>query len=103
MRLHYRADFVVAEAKNYTKPVGKNEVLQLPGSDRDKDVEILALRHKLAALQRLAVGGDPAQHPNVEAGRLRVYLQQILPRKRLAEVHRVLAAGSVRGKLAITA
>lgn len=29
MRVHYRADFVVAEGKNYTKPVSKNEVLQL--------------------------------------------------------------------------
>jgi len=29
LRTHYRGDFIVAEAKNYEKPVGKNEVLQL--------------------------------------------------------------------------
>jgi hypothetical protein len=29
MRQHYLADFVIAEAKNYTNPVSKNEVLQL--------------------------------------------------------------------------
>jgi hypothetical protein len=34
----------------------------LPMSDRDKDVEILALRHQLAVLQRKA--GKPAFTPN---------------------------------------
>jgi hypothetical protein len=29
MRRHHRADFVVAEAKNHARPVGKTEVLQL--------------------------------------------------------------------------
>jgi len=29
LRVHYRGDFIVAEAKNYTKPIGKDEVLQL--------------------------------------------------------------------------
>jgi NADPH:quinone reductase-like Zn-dependent oxidoreductase len=38
----------------------------------------------------------------VEAGRLRVHLQQVFPLERLAEAHEVLAAGGVQGKLAIT-
>jgi hypothetical protein len=29
MRLHYRADFIVADAKNYTSPVSKEEILGL--------------------------------------------------------------------------
>ncbi|MFG2102979.1 restriction endonuclease [Micromonospora echinaurantiaca] len=29
MRMHYHADFIVAEAKNFAAPVGKSEVLQL--------------------------------------------------------------------------
>lgn len=29
LRVHYRGDFIVADAKNYTKPAGKEEVLQL--------------------------------------------------------------------------
>lgn len=29
LRMHYRGDFIVADAKNYTNPVGKQEVLQL--------------------------------------------------------------------------
>src|SRR5690606_28990000 len=29
LRTHYRGDFIVADAKNYTKPIGKQEVLQL--------------------------------------------------------------------------
>jgi hypothetical protein len=29
LRTHYRGDFIIAEAKNYTKPVGKDGVLQL--------------------------------------------------------------------------
>ena len=29
LRHHYRADFIVADAKNYTKPIGKEQVLQL--------------------------------------------------------------------------
>jgi hypothetical protein len=29
LRVHYRGDFIVADAKNYTKPIGKQEVLQL--------------------------------------------------------------------------
>ena len=38
----------------------------------------------------------------VEAGRLRVHLQQVFPLERLSEAHEVLAAGGVQGKLAIT-
>jgi len=38
----------------------------------------------------------------VEAGMLRVYLQQVFPLERLPEAHEVLAAGGVQGKLAIT-
>ncbi|SOD91396.1 NADP-dependent oxidoreductase [Streptomyces sp. Ag109_G2-15] len=38
----------------------------------------------------------------VEAGKLRVHLQQVFPLEKLAEAHEVLAAGGVQGKLAIT-
>ncbi|GAA3827820.1 NADP-dependent oxidoreductase [Streptomyces coacervatus] len=38
----------------------------------------------------------------VEAGKLRVHLQQVFPLEKLANAHEVLAAGSVQGKLAIT-
>lgn len=37
----------------------------------------------------------------VEAGALRVHLQQVFPLERLAEAHGLLAAGGVQGKLAI--
>jgi len=38
----------------------------------------------------------------VEAGRLRVHLQQVFPLERLPKAHEVLASGGVQGKLAIT-
>jgi NADPH:quinone reductase-like Zn-dependent oxidoreductase len=38
----------------------------------------------------------------VEAGRLRVHLQQVFPLERLADAHELLAAGGIQGKLAIT-
>ncbi|WP_037687763.1 zinc-binding dehydrogenase, partial [Streptomyces durhamensis] len=38
----------------------------------------------------------------VEAGRLRVHLQEVFPLEKLSEAHEVLAAGGVQGKLAIT-
>lgn len=55
-----------------------------------------------------AVGVEPdaagleALTEMVEAGKLRVHLQQVFPLERLAEAHEVLAAGNVQGKLAIT-
>ena len=38
----------------------------------------------------------------VEAGSLRVHLQQVFPLERLPEAHETLAAGNVQGKIAIT-
>lgn len=38
----------------------------------------------------------------VEAGKLRVHLQQVFPLEKLREAHEMLAAGGVQGKLAIT-
>ncbi|GGV22829.1 NADPH:quinone reductase [Streptomyces filipinensis] len=38
----------------------------------------------------------------VEAGSLRVHLQQVFPLEKLSEAHEVLAAGGVQGKLSIT-
>jgi len=47
-------------------------------------------------------GGLEALTQLVEAGRLRVHLQQVFPLERLPKAHEVLAAGGVQGKLAIT-
>jgi NADPH:quinone reductase-like Zn-dependent oxidoreductase len=38
----------------------------------------------------------------VEAGKLRVHLQQVFPLEQVAQAHELLAAGGVRGKLAIS-
>ncbi|WAL65401.1 NADP-dependent oxidoreductase [Amycolatopsis cynarae] len=63
---------------------------------------------KRSGVRFAAVGVEPdpagleALGELVEAGRLRVHLQQVFPLDRLAEAHEVLAAGGVQGKLAIT-
>jgi putative transposase len=53
----------------------------LPGSDRDKDAEILALRHQLAVAQRQLGGQKPRFQPADRA--LLAALLQHLPRPRL--------------------
>jgi len=61
-----------------------------------------------AGVRFAAVGVEPdpvglqALTELVEAGKLRVHLQQVFPLERLAEAHEMLAAGGVQGKLAIT-
>jgi hypothetical protein len=55
----------------------------LPMSDRDKDVEILALRHQPAVLQRMA--GKPAFTPNDRT--LLAALLHHLPTQKLRQLH----------------
>jgi putative transposase len=44
-------------------------LLQLPGSDREKDVEILALRHQIAVLERQPNGQQVRFHAIEHANR----------------------------------
>jgi putative transposase len=63
----------------------------LPMSDRDKDVEILALRHQLAVLQRKA--GKPAFTPNDRT--LLAALLHHLPTQRLRQLHQLMRPDTI--------
>jgi transposase len=56
----------------------------VPGSDQDKDAEILALRHQLAVLQR-QLGGRPVRFQPVDRVLMAALLHR-LPRPRLREL-----------------
>jgi hypothetical protein len=56
----------------------------LPGSDRDKDAEILALRHQLAVMQR-QLGGQKIRFQPADRALLAALLQH-LPRPRLRDL-----------------
>lgn len=63
----------------------------LPMRDRDKDVEILALRHQLAVLQRKA--GKPAFTPNDRT--LLAALLYHLPTQRLRQLHQLMRPDTI--------
>jgi hypothetical protein len=70
----------------------------LPDSDRDKDVEILALRHQLAVLQR-QLDGQRVRFPPAD----RVWLAALLHPYAQARSGQVAAAGSARHCAALAA
>ncbi len=66
-------------------------IRMLPMSDRGKDVEILALRHQLAVLQRKV--GKPAFTPNDRT--LLAALLHHLPAQKLRQLHLLMRPGLV--------
>ena len=69
----------------YLSVVNVFAVLRLPpGSDRDKDAEILALRHQLAVMQR-RLGGQKIRFQPADRALLAALLQH-QPRPRLREL-----------------
>lgn len=73
----------------------------------DEDTRLIA-RYEAAGLRfsGIAVGPDPAGLRGlvelVEQGRLRVHVQETFPFERVADAHRLLDAGHLRGKLVLT-
>src|SRR5208282_1998885 len=65
----------------------------LPMSDRDKDVEILALRHQLAVLRRKV--GKPAFTPNDRT--LLAALLHHLPTQKLRQLHLLMRPDTIWG------
>jgi putative transposase len=63
----------------------------LPMSDRDKDAEILALRHQLAVLQRKV--GKPAFTPNDRT--LLAALLRHLPTRKLRQLHLLMRPDTI--------
>ncbi|MEU8401290.1 NADP-dependent oxidoreductase [Nonomuraea sp. NPDC048892] len=73
----------------------------------DEDTRLIA-RYEAAGLRfsGIAVGPDPVGLRRlvelVEQGRLRVHVQETFPFERVADAHRLLDAGHLRGKLVLT-
>ncbi|MEV4086916.1 NADP-dependent oxidoreductase [Nonomuraea fuscirosea] len=73
----------------------------------DEDTRLIA-RYEAAGLRfsGIAVGPDPAGLRGlvelVEQGRLQVHVQETFPFERVADAHRLLDAGHLRGKLVLT-
>jgi hypothetical protein len=65
----------------------------LPGSDRDKDVEILALRHQLGMLQR-QLDGRPVRFQPADRAWLAALLQR-LPRPSLGRLRLLVQPDTV--------